>query len=129
MWLFTEHGAFSVVAVRQDNGAPSRTQMWVRARAREHLDNLTALMSWRKRIEEWAGADYQWRITISRKEWYQLARVLAEGVTFHNFKDRVLQRQGQSKYERMLHHVWSLVRSWLDERPLLDSLDAEEGGL
>ena len=118
MWLFTEHGAFSVVAVREDSGAPSRTRMWVRARERAHLEHLIDVMSWHsKRIQEWAGADYQWRLTISRAEWYRLARTLAEGVTYHNFKNHIAVREDGSRYERMLHHVWSLVRAWLDERP------------
>lgn len=129
MWIFTEHGAFSVVAKREGNGTASRTQVWVRARSAEHLNTLKRHMDWSMRTEISTTADYQYRVTISRRDWYALARRLAEGVTYHNFKGRVLQREGSTRYERMLHHVWSLVRDWLDERApdgaMVDLLDKD----
>lgn len=118
MWLYTQEGAFSVVAKREGNGrdATSKTQLWVRSRNATHLAQIKALMHWTMPTLDSEATDYQYRIVVSRNQWYALVRRLAEDVRYPNFKGRVAEREGGSRYERMLHYVWDLVQRHLDER-------------
>jgi hypothetical protein len=116
MWLFTQYGCFSVVAKREPNGTASKTQIWIRARSVKHLEALRERMNGKWCIDQRDDADYQWRMTVSRKQWFHIADTLAREIDYHNFKNRVLQREGGTRYEHLLHHVWQLVRQWLDER-------------
>lgn len=118
MWVFTKHGFFSAVCARQGSGQhgdPVDTnRIMVRARVRAHLESLKirfADMLGQCEIQEFAGADYAYRIFVAKPVWSQVMAGLAEETDYDNFKSEVARNQGTSEaaYEHSLHEVWSVM--------------------
>ena len=118
MWVFTKHGFFSVVCARQGDGGRGRPvdpdRVMVRARVRGHLEALKARFPeslGRCDVQEFAGADYAFRIFVAKRAWSQALAGLAEETDYDNFKSEVARHQGPAgaAYERSLHEVWSVM--------------------
>ena len=58
MWVFTNHGFYSIVKIIDTN--PEK--FWIRSRRREHLNTFFS----EERIIESYGSDYQYRVEISK---------------------------------------------------------------
>jgi hypothetical protein len=118
MWVFTKHGFFSAVCARQGTGKQGQqidpSRIMIRARARGHLEALKqrfpALLG-KCDIQEFAGADYAFRVFVDKQEWSQVLSRLAEETDYDNFKSEVARHQGLAgaAYERSLHEVWSVM--------------------
>lgn len=118
MWVFTKHGFFSAVCARQGSGKhgdPVDTnRIMVRARVRDHLESLKIRLAdllGQCEIQEFAGADYAYRIFVAKPVWSQVMAGLAEQTDYDNFKSEVARIQGKSgaAYEHSLHEVWSVM--------------------
>jgi len=114
MWLFTQHGFYSVVCARDLAGSASRIDpdtFMVRARSRRHLESL------QKRFPELApldiadttDTDYRFRIVVPKQIWVEVVRELTAEIDYSNFKDRAHSRSGDDSYVDALHDVWGVM--------------------
>ncbi|MGA7397434.1 MAG: hypothetical protein WBW62_08315 [Solirubrobacterales bacterium] len=104
--MVTDRGFYSVVDKGQTEG-----ELCVRARVREDLERLCELEPMAKYavgIQESEFGDYRCRINVSRKDWEEAARLLAESIDYSNFKDAVKERQG-SERARVYMDVWTAL--------------------
>jgi hypothetical protein len=118
MWLFTKHGFYSAVCVRQGDGSHGQPVdsdlIMVRARVRSHLDALKErfpdLLA-ECEIKDFPGTDYAFRIFVDKPVWSQVLVGLNEEMDYDNFKSKVARHQGSegAAYEHSLHEVWSVM--------------------
>jgi hypothetical protein len=109
MWLATQHGFYSIVQ-------KTATEFHVRARVRQDLENLGALL---KRddvvlpdIEEWPDADYRYRyITTRRAVQWILAR-LVDAIDYDNFKSRISSLPDQRAKQSDYGMIWHFGLTW-----------------
>lgn len=110
MWLFTRHGFYSVV---RDTYSRDRDHMAIRARDREHLENLGKLVD-SGRIIETPEADYRWRIVVPRRVWLErIMPALAEDVEYTNFKKSV-PNDTYDVGNWILHDMWETLYRFQD---------------
>ena len=125
MWIFTQHGFFSVVrgdATILPNGSSEPT-VQVRARYRQHLEELRMRFSEQlgdvrvigyddpEHEEEYQDRDYEYRLFVPEPVWRELATALAADVTYSNFKGHVHGRAHETRlsetpYEEQLFGVY-----------------------
>lgn len=126
MWLFTQHGFFSVVCARQGDGGRRRPvdpdRFMVRGRVRAHLEGLKARfpdLLGRCEIVEFAGSDYAHRFFVDKPTWTKVIAELSDEIDYDNFKGKVARHQGSagSSYVSALHDVWSVMYG-LQERSI-----------
>lgn len=126
MWLFSQHGFFSVVCAREGDGGPRRRvdtdRFMVRARVRAHLERLKERfpeLLGRGDIVEFSGSDYAHRFFVDRATWAKVIAGLSDEIDYDNFKEKVAQHQGSSGsgYVSALHDVWSVMHR-LQERSM-----------
>ena len=111
MWLFTVHGFYSAVVDRDDPA-----MLHVRARDTRPLQHLC---EWARRGGEPApaivtieGADYRFRVRISRYKWTRFLAHTSGTMTAENFKSEVAKTVGHSDpYVAALHRVWTVMRA------------------
>jgi hypothetical protein len=118
MWLFTEHGFFSVVRADPEKvkGIPADVpHVMVRARVESDLDNVRA--AWSKHnqgeapeILRWKGRDYPARLIMPQAEWVQILSSMSEDIDYSNFKSRVGKTQGKERANLYLD-VWSTMNN------------------
>ena len=113
MWLYTVHGFFSVV-----QSLDNSDRLVVRARVRDHLENLVAGYLGFSSIVETPHADYHYRTYCSRIVWRQVLGDIAANIDYPNFKEEAsLQFEGDKKtrnvYVNCLHLVWNTTKSLL----------------
>lgn len=89
MWICTRYGFFSIVCAWTKKGNPSKLKVMIRARKREHLENLLELDPYLGRILEHVGTDYRYRIIARRKAFAHLLQRLLADIDYTNFKDAV----------------------------------------
>jgi len=118
MWLFTKYGFYSAVCARQEDGKKHQPvdpkRMMIRARVREHLENLLERFP-----DELAGAeilkstdtDYAFRLFMSKTAWATVVEKLAGETNYDNFKAAVGHQQGTAGtgYLQALHDVWEVM--------------------
>lgn len=117
MWLMTPRGFFSTVQHREH---PSL--VLVRARSRDDLENLCDLGENhpgmigvdRNAILETKIADYPFRLIISARAWQMLVSLMAEEITYGNFKSAVHAVNDQRASTYM--SVWSALHRIQDEK-------------
>lgn len=118
MWLMTPRGFFSTVQHRE---YPSL--VLVRARCREDLENLCELGENHpgmigvdsKAILETKISDYPFRLIVSARAWQMLVSLMAEEITYANFKSAVHAVNDQRASTYM--SVWSALHRIQDEKP------------
>lgn len=102
MWIFTVHGAYSVVQ-------HTKEMVTVRSRLVEHLEAL------KKRFPNGLAPyeilrtpkrDYCCRINIPQIVWSRIVGVLAADIDYSNFKSRASQLRLGVLYQDWLHAVW-----------------------
>lgn len=104
MWLFTQHGFYSITRSRT---VPDKTQ--VRARTRRDLENLQTLTSNPAPILKTLNADYRWRIIISPGESERIVTLLTRDIDYPNFKASVAMRPGQKPRGHDYHGIGSFI--------------------
>ena len=114
MWLFTKYGFYSVVA---DYEVPEN--VLIRARAREDLENLKALMERfypgsilaSAPIYESMYSDYRYRVFCPKTDFEAVANLLARDVDYNNFKGEI-HKAGDTGRDMAYTSVWSIMRDW-----------------
>lgn len=131
MWAMTTLGFFSATCARQGSGGKGQPvdpdRIMIRARLREHLENLQAFALTSARladaedppalllevseadIHESQTTDYRCRIFVSKAAWADVLARLALAEDYDNFKSAVYARMGACPYEEALHRVWSVM--------------------
>jgi len=91
MWLISKYGFASVVEHLDKPG-----RVLVRARDRSDLEEFCSVARdcdvpgfSEEAIEENSSADYRFRMTVKSEDWAELAKVLAVGIDYPNFKNAV----------------------------------------
>ena len=107
MWLFTQHGFYSITRSRTE---PDKTQ--VRARTRRGLENLQTLTGNPTPILKTLNADYRWRIIITPSESERIVTLLTRDIDYPNFKARVAMRPDQTHRGHDDHRIWELHHRW-----------------
>jgi hypothetical protein len=107
MWLFTQHGFYSITRSRTE---PDKTQ--VRARTRRGLENLQTLTGNPTPILKTLNADYRWRIIITPSESERIVTLLTRDIDYPNFKARVAMRPDQTQRGHDYHRIGELHHSW-----------------
>ena len=134
MWLFTQHGFFSVVrdpgtddTLASEPSTPSGPPRFqVRARHRAHIDGLRAAFPGvlsdatviayddPEHEAEYGGRDYEYRLFLTEEAWVALAAELAADIGYSNFKGAVHERSGDpslagTQYESNLYPVYNVM--------------------
>lgn len=107
MWLFTQHGFYSLTRSTDD---PAKLQ--VRARVRRDLENLQAFTALTGPILETPTADYRWRWIVTPAEAEVITQRLTHDITYSNFKSTVAQQPDQSAKLTGLHDIWEIHHGW-----------------
>ena len=71
MWLFTIYGFYSIASARKENGAIDTDMVMIRARNKQHIENLKKRFQGisNANILHSAHTDYQWRVVVSKDSW------------------------------------------------------------
>ena len=113
MWIFSKYGFYSAVCATQGRGGPIDSErVVVRARERGHLERLQERFAdplGKAEILDHVGTDYPYRIVVPRDAWTRVCTWLAAELDYTNFKDAVWHDQGDSRYEKALHKVWTTM--------------------
>lgn len=114
MWLFTQHGFYSVVCARDLADNPSCIDpdtFMVRARSRKHLESLQKRFPQlaAAEITETSNTDYRYRMMVAKTVWSEVARELATEIDYGNFKDRAERCTHEDRYVDALHAVWEVM--------------------
>ena len=104
MWLFTNHGFYSIVKILDTNPE----EFWIRSRRKEHL---TTYFS-EERIICTHATDYQYRVTINKEELIDIFSHLPQEIDYTNFKDSIQDKE----LKDAAHYVWHDIYGVLDER-------------
>lgn len=100
MWIATQQGFYSIVLKER--------AYHVRARSRQDLENLNALLDAPREIHEWPGADYRYRILVENlDELETLLTRLARNLDYSNFKTRISTTPDQRSKLAAYHDLWA----------------------
>ena len=122
MWIFTEHGFFSVTQT------PDRSDLiQIRARSRKHLENLKRAFAVleRSKIIMTPDADYRFRVVCKRWRWEKLAEDLSKTINYSNFKGRVMSAGWAREMIGQLHDIWGIMHTF--QVKLFGRVDPMEG--
>ena len=114
MWLFTNHGFYSIVKILDTNPE----EFWIRSRRKEHL---TTYFS-EERIIYTHATDYQYRVTINKEELIDIFTHLPEEINYTNFKDSIHDKE----LKDAALYVWHDIFGVLDERKGTMGISQEE---
>ncbi len=110
MWVMTEDGFFSAVEDRADDAA-----VFVRSRSKTDLESLLLAIIAPPGVVPVAspGADYEWRVRLSKEDWARYVAWAAEDVDYDNFKSRIgVVNPARAK---TYSSVWGVLLSMADE--------------
>lgn len=113
MWIFSIEGFYSIACAQKPDGSIDRQTVMVRARCRQHLQNLKqrfpALSA--AEIVTLPNRDYRFRLVLPKTVWVGVLKKLAEEQDWSNFKNQVAKHQGKrgAAYSKALHDVWSIM--------------------
>ncbi|MCK5943582.1 MAG: hypothetical protein KAI24_16485 [Planctomycetes bacterium] len=115
-WIQSVHGAFSIVLAdtAPGSGQPDPETLMIRARRRQHLDNLKARFSSLAEfevIESSPGLDYKWRMIAPKQVVAQVMADLVLDIAWRNFKGACAKRDAElgPGYNAALHRIWSTL--------------------
>jgi hypothetical protein len=88
MWMFSEIGFFSAV-----ENYFEKDHVLVRGRFKRDLENLQQMIRDQELLELKLSVtpdhDYHYRLNVPKDVWGRVCQKLAEGITYHNFKNHV----------------------------------------
>jgi hypothetical protein len=113
MWLFTRYGFYSIACADDATAVVDEEPMMIRARSRDHLQNLKARFPVIAEAEilTLAHRDYGWRLILPKKVWASIVADLVDEQQWSNFKNEVArhQRSAGSDYCHALHEIWQIM--------------------
>lgn len=109
MWIFTLDGFFS--AVQKPEDVPG-DKISVRVRAREDLVRLMERLKIRSKIIATPQADYPYRIVIGRDVWTRYVELMAQELTYPNFKQENKKIHGPGAVRiHAMYEVWQTMQA------------------
>jgi predicted small integral membrane protein len=117
MWVFTKYGFVSIACASKSNGEIDESTVMVRARLRQHLDNLKARFPdtelGKAKILDSVGTDYKYRLVIPKEAWVSILSELAMEQTWSNFKNEAARfariKKLSDGFVIALHKVWEVM--------------------
>jgi len=115
MWLYLIYGFFSIASAKSEDGITNDPNvMMIRARIREHLQNLKVRfpdLLGRAKIVYSEDTDYAWRIIVPKSIWISVISQVAEEQTWSNYKNEAAKNKSHVKsgFDRALHRVWAIM--------------------
>ena len=110
MWIFTQHGFYSI------NRTPDHSALQFRARRLKDLLNLKLaypdLLSGTK-ITAWPTADYRWRLECPASTAAVVMAAMTEGIDYRNFKNHIATTDQADKLG-ILHDIWHQMHGYQD---------------
>jgi hypothetical protein len=116
MWIASKLGFYSLVQ-------KTAGEWHVRARLRADVVNLVNAVYREpaavvENSEEWPAADYRWRLIVTDAgELAGIFAVLADSVTYPNFKSEVAQRPDQTAKLPAYHALWHSLHTLQHQAP------------
>ena len=104
MWLFTQHGFYSIVADRNEPG-----RHLIRAHFRSDLKNLMKVCGLRGTIRTIIGTHYPHRISIPSDRLPAVLGTMAGLVDYPDFKAHIATLPDQADRAEAYHRVWQTV--------------------
>lgn len=105
MWIFTRDGFFSVAATKFCQPG----EVAVRARKKDHLENLMSRHGLDAEILRFPGTDYNYRIQIPKTLWAGILSREAEGIDYNSFKDAMAGAGASADYLRAMFATWAEI--------------------
>jgi len=107
MWVFSRYGFFSCTCDTK-HGALNTNVIMVRARVKEHIENLQKKFTDLKSIEIQYSLkyDYQYRIYVPKEIWAKIVSEIVIETDYGNFKSAV---GGDGNYHQLLSEVWCIM--------------------
>jgi hypothetical protein len=118
LWIATTDGFFSIVCgYRMIDGVPTMDSsvLMVRARRKDHLENLRLRFPALGEVKTELGTDYPHRIITDRKTAIAIVSSAASSIDYCNFKNAAATKDDIA-YDEFLHHVW-LVGCQMEDVP------------
>ncbi len=113
MWIFVRYGFYSIACASKPDGSRDQETVMVRARCKDHLQNLRDRFSGLAdtEITTTPNRDYRYRLVTPKRVWVPILAELAEEQEWSNFKNEATSFQGKSgaSYARALHDVWEIM--------------------
>lgn len=115
MWFFSPLGFYSVVCAKKspESHELDTNKLMIRARCREHLENLLKRFPNKLaglEILEIPYTDYHCRIIVDRGVWAEIMAELTNDIDYSNFKNEVKDSgYGSNEYLNALHRVWDVM--------------------
>jgi hypothetical protein len=115
MWIFTVYGFYSVAcADKQDedgNWCIDPDNLMVRARVKQHLENLKERFGLDGKIVESSGTDYLFRMFVPKQVWAACLEEMAKEQSWSNFKSECEHHIGRvgKPYVNALHRIWHVM--------------------
>lgn len=112
MWIFTEHGFFSLTRSREE---PNKIQ--ARARCKADAHNLAAYVAAKldmkraPRVIETPAADYRFRLILEPAALAVIMAAMVEDIGYSNFKGHI-ETTGQRDKLPILHDVWAMMNRY-----------------
>jgi len=107
MWVVLKQGFFSAV---EHHDSPQ--QVVVRARCRQHAENLAAATG--GKVQWTPDADYCARVTMSKATWADFLKAAALDISYANVKDSL--SGGDAAYHHAMVACWAALNDFQCER-------------
>jgi hypothetical protein len=106
MWIFIRDGFFSVAATKFC--APG--DVAVRARRKEHIENLMTRHGLTAEILSFKNADYRYRIQIPKDEWGKILQAEAQHIDYESLIDAMAATDASADFLRAMSTTWATVQ-------------------
>jgi hypothetical protein len=104
MWVCFSRGFISIVK------KGTRGEWQVRARSREDLENLCAMIKMlASRIKVSRSGDYAYRLIVNKQELHRIFEALESSINYSNYKAEVGRHPDQVKKLSAYHEFWRLL--------------------
>jgi hypothetical protein len=113
MWVFSQHGFYSIV-----QHSNKKDMYIIRGRWFSDMENLKAVAGIKTLIIFDANTDYPYRMFVCSEELALVSKALFSTIDYPNFKNRIKSLDDQTFKSYTYTKIWSLLenlrRAWLD---------------
>lgn len=102
MWLMTQYGFYSIVK-------KGGNEFHIRGRVKDDLERLRTRAKLVQEVLTLPSADYKYRIIVNNEAYESVMKVIAESVTYDNFKNRVGLLADQKEKLHAYHKIWGIL--------------------
>jgi len=99
----TQHGFFSVIEDKDP------AYLLIRARARQDLENLSGLVTFKAEVTDTDAADYRYSIRLKRGSARRLLAATFDHINYPNFRDAISKTPDQREKIFSYRQIWSTL--------------------